>query len=197
MSLTFPVLTKTQSGSLQEFISFWSRLYAYDNAALYDKIYYKVLSEKDIKDLYQWKNGMKLSQAKEKSLNTKIIKKLNIINSLRATAEIDLDYFLKEFKEVSVVWKVFLLHIISPTMYPIYDQHIHRAYRFINNEASDGIKASMNESVKLKFYFKEYYPFVRQSKIKDLKKMDEAFFAFGQFINIGNQKMLVHQKYEN
>ena len=197
MSLTFPILTKTQSGSLQEFISFWSRLYAYDNAALYDKIHYKVLSEKDIKDLYQWKNGMKLSQAKEKSLNTKIIKKLNIINSLRATAEIDLDYFLKEFKEVSVVWKVFLLHIISPTMYPIYDQHIHRAYRFINNEASDGIKASMNESVKLKFYFKEYYPFVRQSKIKDLKKMDEAFFAFGQFINIGNQKMLVHQKYEN
>jgi DNA primase catalytic subunit len=48
----------------------------------------------------------------------------------------------------------------------------------------------MNESVKLKFYFEEYYPFVRESKITDLKKMDEAFFAFGQFINIGNQKML-------
>ena len=72
MSLTFPVLTKTQSGSLQEFISFWSKLYAYDNAVLYDKIHHKVLSEKDIKDLYQWKNGMKLSQAKEKSLNTKM-----------------------------------------------------------------------------------------------------------------------------
>ena len=192
MSLTFHILTKTQAGSLQEFISFWSRLYAYDNAALYDKIHYKVLSEKDIKDLYQWKNGMKLSQAKEKSLNIKILKKLNIINSLRATTEFDLDYFLKEFKEVSVVWKVFLLHIISPTMYPIYDQHIHRAYRFMNNEASDGIKASMNESVKLKFYFEEYYPFVKESKIKDLKKMDEAFFAFGQFINIGNQKILVN-----
>jgi DNA primase catalytic subunit len=50
----------------------------------------------------------------------------------------------------------------------------------------------MNESVKLKFYFKEYYPFVKESNIKDLKKMDEAFFAFGQFINIGNQKMLVN-----
>lgn len=192
MSLTFPTLTKTQSSSLQEFISFWSKLYAYDNAVLYNKIHHKTLSEKDIKDLYQWKNGMKLSQAKEKSLHTKIIKKLKIINSLRATAEVDLDYFLKEFKEVSVVWKVFLLHIISPNMYPIYDQHIHRAYRFINNEVSDGIKASMNESVKLKFYFEEYYPFVKESKITDLKKMDEAFFAFGQFINIGNQKMLVN-----
>ena len=192
MSLIFPVLTKTQSGSLQEFISFWSKLYAYDNAVLYDKIHHKVLSEKDMKDLFQWKNGMKLSQAKEKSLKIKILKKLNIINSLRATTEIDLDYFLKEFKEVSVVWKVFLLHIISPSMYPIYDQHIHRAYRFMNNEASDGIKASMNEATKLKFYFEEYYPFVKQSKIKDLKKMDEAFFAFGQFINIGNQKILVN-----
>ena len=192
MSLTFPVLTKTQSGSLQEFISFWSKLYAYDNAVLYDKIHHKVLSEKDIKDLFQWKNGMKLSQAKEKSLKIKILKKIKIINSLRATTEIDLDYFLKEFKEVSVVWKVFLLHIISPSMYPIYDQHIHRAYRFMNNEASDGIKASMNEATKLKFYFEEYYPFVKQSKIKDLKKMDEAFFAFGQFINIGNQKILVN-----
>jgi hypothetical protein len=192
MSLTFPVLTKTQSGSLQEFISFWSKLYAYDNAVLYNKIHHKVLSEKDIKDLFQWKNGMKLSQAKEKSLKIKILKKIKIINSLRATTEIDLDYFLKEFKEVSVVWKVFLLHIISPSMYPIYDQHIHRAYRFMNNEASDGIKASMNEATKLKFYFEEYYPFVKQSKIKDLKKMDEAFFAFGQFINIGNQKILVN-----
>jgi hypothetical protein len=192
MSLTFPILTNRQSGSLQEFISFWSKLYAYDNAGLYYKIHYKVLSEKDIKYLYQWKNGMKLSQAKEKSLDTKIIKKLNIINSLRATTEFDLNYFLKEFKEVSVVWKVFLLHIISPSIYPIYDQHIHRAFRFMHNEASDGIKASMNEGIKLKFYFEEYYPFVKQSKIKDLKKMDEAFFAFGQFINIGNQKMLVN-----
>ena len=192
MSLTFPILTKTQSGSLQEFISFWSKLYAYDNAVLYNKIHHKVLSEKDIKDLYQWKNGMKLSQTKEKSLNIKILKKINIINSLRVTTEFDLDYFLKEFKEVSVVWKVFLLHIISPTMYPIYDQHIHRAYRFMNNEASDGIKASMNESVKLKFYFEEYFPFVKESKIQDLKKMDEAFFAFGQFINIGNQKIFVN-----
>ena len=196
MSLTFPVLTKTQSGSLEEFISFWSRLYAYDNAALYNKIHHKVLSEKDIKDLYQWKNGMKLSEAKEQSLNTKIIKKIKIINSLRAITEIDLGYFLKEFKEVSVVWKVFLLHIISPSIYPIYDQHIHRAHRFMNNEASDGIKASMNESVKLKFYFEEYFPFVKESKIKDLKKMDEAFFAFGQFINIGNQKIFVNLNYK-
>ena len=191
MSLTFPVLTKTQSGSLEEFISFWSRLYAYDNAALYDKIHHKVLSEKDIKNLYQWKNGMKLSKAKEKSLDIKIITKIKIINSLKATAEIDLDYFLEEFKEVSVVWKVFLLHVISPSMYPIYDQHIHRAYRFMHNEPSDGISASMNEVTKLKFYFEEYYPFVKELKIKDLKEMDEAFFAFGQFINLGNQKMLV------
>ena len=190
MSLIFPILTNRQSGSLQEFISFWSKLYVYDNAVLYERIHNTTLSEDDLKDLYKWKNGMKLSQAKEKSLNTKIISKIEIVNNLRAASNLDLEYFLKEFKQVSVVWKVFLLHILKPNRFPIYDQHVHRAYRFINNQSSDSIKASMNESVKLKFYFEEYYPFVRQSKITDLKKMDEAFFAFGQFINIGNQKML-------
>ena len=190
MSLIFPILTNIQSGSLQEFISFWSKLYVYDNAVLYERIHNTTLSDNDLKDLYKWKNGMKLSQAKEKSLNTKIISKIEIVNNLRAASNLDLEYFLKEFKQVSVVWKVFLLHILKPNRFPIYDQHVHRAYRFINNQSSNGIKASMNESVKLKFYFEEYYPFVRQSKITDLKKMDEAFFAFGQFINIGNQKML-------
>ena len=190
MSLIFPILTNIQSGSLQEFISFWSKLYVYDNAVLYERIHTTTLSEDDLKDLYKWKNGMKLSKAKEKSLNAKIISKIEIVNNLRAASNFDLEYFLKEFKQVSVVWKVFLLHILKPNRFPIYDQHVHRAYRFINNQSSNGIKASMNESVKLKFYFEEYYPFVRESKITDLKKMDEAFFAFGQFINIGNQKML-------
>ena len=190
MSLILPILTNRQSGSLQEFISFWSKLYVYDNAVLYERIHNTTLSEDDLKDLYKWKNGMKLSKAKEKSLNAKIISKIEIVNNLRAASNFDLEYFLKEFKQVSVVWKVFLLHILKPNRFPIYDQHVHRAYRFINNQSSNGIKASMNESVKLKFYFEEYYPFVRESKITDLKKMDEAFFAFGQFINIGNQKML-------
>ena len=125
---------------------------------------------------------MKLSQAKEKSLNTKIISKIDIVNNLRAASNFDLEYFLKEFKQVSVVWKVFLLHILKPNRFPIYDQHIHRAYRFINNQSSKGIKASMNESVKLKFYFEEYYPFVRQSKITDLKKMDEAFLLLASLL---------------
>lgn len=190
MSLIFPIITNRQSGSLQEFISFWSKLYVYDNAVLYERIHNKTLSEDDLKDLYKWKNGMKLSQAKEKSLNTKIISKLEIVNNLRAASNFDLEYFLKEFKQVSVVWKVFLLHILKPNRFPIYDQHVHRAYRFINNQSSNDIRASMKESLKLEFYFEEYYPFVRQSQMTDLKKMDEAFFAFGQFINIGNQKKL-------
>ena len=190
MSLIFPIITNRQSGSLQEFISFWSKLYVYDNAVLYERIHNKTLSEDDLKDLYKWKNGMKLSQAKEKSLNTKIISKLETVNNLRAASNFDLEYFLKEFKQVSVVWKVFLLHILKPNRFPIYDQHVHRAYRFINNQSSNDIRASMKESLKLEFYFEEYYPFVRQSQMTDLKKMDEAFFAFGQFINIGNQKKL-------
>ena len=182
MSLIFPIITNRQSGSLQEFISFWSKLYVYDNAVLYERIHNKTLSEDDLKDLYKWKNGMKLSQAKEKSLNTKIISKLEIVNNLRAASNFDLEYFLKEFKQVSGVWKVFLLHILKPNRFPIYDQHVHRAYRFINNQSSNDIRASMKESLKLEFYFEEYYPFVRQSQMTDLKKWMKLFLLLDSLL---------------
>ncbi len=89
--------------------------------------------------------------------------------------------------------KIFLLHIIKPNYYPIYDQHIHRAYSFINGKDFRGISSDMYDKKKLTFYFNEYLPFVRRMNIQDLKEMDEAFFAFGQFLNIGNQKTLVHE----
>ncbi|MCA0933246.1 hypothetical protein LCM02_12355 [Lutimonas saemankumensis] len=190
MRLILPILTNNRSGSLSDFISFWSNIYSYDDSEKYEFIHNDILSKSDLTQLYEWKNGMKLSVSKTNSLKSKIIKKLDIINSLKAEENIDIDEFLKEFKNVSVVWKIFLLHIINPKIYPIYDQHIHRAFRFINNQSTEGINASINEKDKLNFYFVEYLPFVTRTGETDLKKMDEAFFAFGQFINIGNQKIL-------
>jgi len=191
MKLALPIIHKQQSGSLIDFIAFWSKLYAYDNRELYHKIHHSTLSVKDLEDLYKWKNGMKLSDKKAKSLQTKIIAKIDIINKLKQDEEIDVDAFRVEFKEVSAVWLIFLLHILKPSVYPIYDQHIHRAYRFMNNQSTEGISANITKKRKLAFYFEEYLPFVQAQGVKDLKQMDEAFFAFGQFINIGNQKMIV------
>jgi len=182
----------TKSDDINLFIDFWSRLYTFRNESIYSKTIIKVVLEiQDIQNLFEWKNGMRLSDLKQKSLNDKIISKLELINYLKSKDEFELDLFNYEFKSLSAVWKIFLLHIIKPKKFPIYDQHIHRTFLFIHKkEFSDLSNASINNKQKGSFYFNEYLPFIYDNEIKDLKKLDEAFFAFGQFLNTKDYKNL-------
>ena len=182
-----------KSNNLNSFIESWSKLYSFSNEAIYkNTISKKEFSESDIQNLFVWKNGMKLSVLKQKSLNEKIKSKLKIINEFKSKDEICLNTFRKEFKTLkATVWKVFLLHIIKPNNYPIYDQHIHRTFLFIHNETWNTISnTSINNKEKEQFYFDRYLLFIETNEIKDLKKLDEAFFAFGQFLNTRNYKTL-------
>jgi hypothetical protein len=185
-------LVNTKNENLIDFINSWSKLYSFSNEAIYsNSIGKETFTKTDIQNLYKWKNGMKLSGLKQKSLDTKIKAKLSIINVFKKNNSIDLESFKIEFKKVSAVWKIFLLHIIKPNKYPIYDQHIHRAFLFIHNEDWSNIQNTMNDKVKEKFYFERYLPFIEAKNIKDLKKLDEAFFAFGQFLNTRNYATLL------
>ena len=183
----------TNSKDLNSFVEFWSKLYSYSNELLYSNVIAKnVFEEDDIQHLFIWKNGMKLSDLKQKSLEQNIIKKLPLINFLKSNETIDLELFKSEFKELSTVWKIFLLHIIKPSKYPIYDQHIHRAFLFIHNEDySELSNTSINNNEKEIFYFDRYLPFIEASNAKDLKKLDEAFFSFGQFLNTKNYRLFL------
>ncbi|GGA88047.1 hypothetical protein GCM10008015_30790 [Flavobacterium palustre] len=184
---------KNYSTDIVAFINFWSTQYLFSNETLYsNSISKKEFTVEDIQNLYIWKNGMKLSDLKQKSLEDKIISKLSIINDLKSNNEIDLVVFSKEFKNLSAVWKIFLLHIIKPHTYPIYDQHIHRCFVFIHNEDWSNISNdTISNKDKETFYFNRYLPFIQSSNLRDLKQLDEAFFAFGQFLNTRNYATLL------
>lgn len=186
-------LTTNKNNNLNDFIVFWSKQYTYLNeTAYYNSISKKTFTTTDIQNLYVWKNGMRLSEPKQKSVNTKIKEKLAIINKFKSNNKIDLEAFKKEFKDLSAVWKLFLLHSINPNKYPIYDQHIHRAFLFIHNEDWSNISnTSVKDFEKETFYFKRYLPFIVSINVSDLKKLDEAFFAFGQFLNTRNYATLL------
>ena len=190
--MNFIKLESNTANNLEDFINSWSKLYSYANEAIYNKAISKeTFTNTDIQDLYIWKNGMKLSILKQKSLDTKILAKLSLINGYKKYDTIDVVAFKEAFKNVSAVWKIFLLHIIKPNKYPIYDQHIHRAFLFIHNEDWDNISnTSINSKSKEQFYFERYLPFIEANDIKDLKRLDEAFFAFGQFLNTRNYASL-------
>jgi hypothetical protein len=189
--LSLPKLTTINVAELDEFIESWRSLYDYANAHLYQPVHNDILNGDDLKQLYVWKNNMPLSAKKETAFNTKIQPRLNEINELKKSDSVDLDKFFESFKPISTVWKIFLLHIIKPKKFPIYDQHVHRAYLFIHRRDFSGIDSSLSNRAKLHFYRTEYLPWVRSQNAKDLKQLDEALFAFGQFLNIGAQQRLV------
>jgi hypothetical protein len=182
----------TTSKDLNSFIAYWSQLYSYSNEFVYKKAISKtIFEENDIQNLYVWKNGMRLSDLKQKSLEQNILRKLHMINWFKSNENVDLENFRKEFNTLSTVWKIFLLHIIKPNQYPIYDQHIHRTFLFIHERDHTNLSnTSINNKDKETFYFKEYLPFIKNNNIKDIKKLDEAFFAFGQFLNTKNYSNL-------
>ena len=190
MNLNLPILQSEQS-SLPQFINFWSKFYDYPKDELYSKVDQALFSEKDINDLYEWKNGMVLSAAKMDSLNKKIIAKLDIINRLKGEKKIDLEYFKNEFGSLSFVWKIFLLHIIKPKTYPIYDQNIHRCFNFIHAREHRRISNAISEKSKEQFYFEDYLPFIENLNGIPLRKIDRAFFTFGQFLSTKNFQQIL------
>lgn len=176
------------SANLKDFVLFWSSFYNYPIEDLYaSRIDKKQYSKDDLSQLFVWKNGSKLSQKKHKALQ-EIINKLEDINKLKT--DFCLDTFKKEFKFVKgLIWKAYLLHLIAPDTYPIFDQHVCRAFYLVYKNQKKEIP--LKNSDKEKVYFDEYVTFFnRLAKESDRKKLDEALWAFGKFLKSSYGKKL-------
>ncbi len=190
--MRLPILNTLEATDITHFIEYWSALYYFQNEEIYHNTITKsFFTEEDIINLFEWKNGMPLkgSGHKESSLKNKILPYIVRINSFKGDV-IQEEEFLKDFEKLSAVWKIFLLHIIQPQQYPIYDQHIHRTYCFLNHMDWGKISNTLSDKKKEKFYFKTYRPFVLSLNYKNIKEIDNAFFAFGQFLNTKRHKTI-------
>lgn len=169
---------------METFISQWSAFYSYKLEYLYDSsITKRQFEEADIQGLFKWKNGMNLSQGKQNSLDKKVLNRLMTINSLKDNRDVDVEAFREKFRDLSAVWKLFLLHTLKPNRYPIYDQHIHRAFHYLHGLNWQSINnVSLKDREKENFYFDHYLPFFSSLKDVQPKKLDEALFCFGRFL---------------
>lgn len=186
--MKFEKLTLTNT-DCRNFIEFWSSLYDYSHEALYKLTEKEQFTLADVQSLYEWKNGSRLSQAKQEALN-KITDKLTTINELKI--HFNLDEFNTEFEHVSAIWKIFLLHIIAPTQYPIFDQHVARSYYYIVENRCREIPLKKQDREKL--YREKYLVFFEGIVQQDLphKKVDEALWAFGKFLKTNYGKACTH-----
>lgn len=182
----FVTLIRNDFASLDAFIDSWAKGYNYSSMELYADIIFKAeLTKTDLEKLFKWKNGMPLSSKKEISFQEKVSDKLSVINELKNNW--DENRFNNEFDNLSSVWKIFLMHIICPEQYPIFDQHVYRAFKYIIEHVNDA-KLPLYDKSKMKIYYKDYLPFYLNCKeIMNerfiSKQLDDALWLFGKFLN--------------
>jgi len=169
----------------KEFVEKWSKYYSYSNEEKYNNHILSVLDNQDsFLQLFQWKNGTGnvISKPKMKVVEGFLIK-YDILKELRS--HFSWKIYEDEFQPMksSSIWKIFLLHLINPFEFPIYDQHVFRFYYFFLEGKITEI--SNNHSIVYKSYKEYYQPWFNEYRKKyNLypKKMDESFFVFGQML---------------
>lgn len=165
-----------------EFVAFWSARYQYNREHLYDNNIGQELTEQRIYELFEWKNGTRLSEPKQESVHTNFVERLGELNNLPVD-EAPL-HFLQRFADGGAIWRIFWLHCWQPERFPIYDQHVHRAMVFIQEGVIGEIPS--NGPQKIESYIQNYLPFYGSFAGIDYRSLDKALWAFGRFIKMNN-----------
>jgi len=201
--MIYPVLTISKVNK-SKFVDFWAEFYYFPvNRNTTEEDYNSLISKNefdinDIEKLFNWKNnmpiivrgedGQEIKKHPTKSIFLdKIRPEIPTINKLKK--DFDIDVFNSSFKastKASTIWKIFLLHIIAPLKFPIFDQHVYRAYYFLERGNLVGFieLEKISNAKKMKMYEDEYIPYFKDFNNELLKdrKSDKALWAFGKFL---------------
>lgn len=97
----------------------------------------------------------------------------------------DLSCVFNLYGKDSIVIPTFILHVISPEIYPLYDQHVERAKRILLAQEVRFPRDEINLTT-----YREYQSFFQdiveasfgqQPKRADIKKVDNALWSFGKW----------------
>jgi len=197
----------------KQFVNYWSRHYSYDTIKVFggnEVIHYinelnlgNNLTDQNIKRLLRWKDHRRLTEkilsgpneGKENKKVLSVIKKTDSINKFRQ-GKINEKEFKIETEKIfpsGYVWQIFLFHITRPFEYPIADQNVFRAF---STQKHTAIPEDWEGYTHYMDYFfqiaissgiiaekpKGHEPDIKEI-LKRLKKVDDALFAFGQFLS--------------
>ena len=178
-TLPTPILQEVQC---QQFVRRWASTYIDQRAHLYDPNIGKRLTDQRLLQLFKWKNTTETKIAKKKMKSIK----LNFIQPRprpKAPASTDRDAIV-EFvtKPGGTIFRIFYLHCCDHRVYPIFDQHVYRAMRFIQHREIKEIPTKDRERAIA--YVEEYMPFHSSlvSKAVSGRDVDKALWSFGKFL---------------
>ena len=162
---------------VSQFVTTWSRGYSYPAETLYTSNIGRPLNRRRLEQLFEWKNGGKLSKGKQESVERNYLTRYAELSRLPAhVAARDL---LQQFGG-GPIWRVFFLHCWRPQSFPIYDQHVHRAMEYVETGVPREI-ATSTQSV-LADYTERYIPFWNRIQPGADRDADKALWVFGRLL---------------
>jgi len=193
------VLEKKET-DLHSFIQYWGSVYDNFNSNINyreDEYYWNNIGIKDhkliplIKEnidcLFLWKYGRKLFQS-EINILENVKRRIDEVNKFRKIPMPTMEEFKDFYQNVALeciktkapVISLFIVHIAHPFKFPIIDQHVIRAYKYMSSE--DKSEVNPKEYIKIyKYYIKFFNELLAKSKLTS-RKIDKALWAFGKFL---------------
>ncbi len=187
--MNLPILIKKENSTIDEFINCWKKFYEsgenkdyFENLKLVDE-----LTENNIEKLFEWKNGMNLSQKKQEAVNkikhdlTNIVIKFEKSRNLEEDFKKIYDYSYNFFKD-GYIWNLFLLHILKSDNCPIADMYAYKAFNYICNGENELPVYNWETYVKYMNFFNEIAKQTKRIKKEERKEIDDALWGFGKFL---------------
>jgi hypothetical protein len=118
----------------------------------------------------------------------KVLANLGFINQLRndQIKEADIRPRTEQVFTDGIVWRALLLHIAKPHIYPIADQNVFRAWSLhtgLNDDQTWATYACYCDYFRQIAHALEVDRTMTIENIRQLKWIDDALMAFGQFLN--------------
>jgi hypothetical protein len=175
----FPILS-VQFVDERRFIEFWSSRYPATYEHAYQANIGKLLTERRLLHLFEWKNGGRIANHKLASIRRNYIDKRPV--PPRRNDKESLLRFIHQ--PGGTIWRIFWLHCYSPATYPIFDQHVYRAMRKLTSGSRGELPVS--NSGKATTYVTEYLPFHASFTWPNKKEVDEALWSYGKYLKGDN-----------
>lgn len=150
-------------------VEFWAARYRdYDDECYHANVGQE-LTEKRILDLFEWKNRTPLSEPKRISVIKNFVARRGELEQITA--------LLVRFSDGVVTWRIFWLHCWQPARFPVYDQHLHRAMRFIEEGVLEEIPKCDDD--KIRSYIDRYIPFHARFNGLPHRSVNKVLWDFG------------------
>ena len=175
------------------FVDFWARQYkggVTADATYNHNISLKPFTKDAITELFQWKNGGKLSKKKEISVEHNYVSRKDSDSvkqaidfphgkSIDQLTDFANGFLQNAFPTGGAIWRIFWLHCCN-RCFPIYDQHVHRAMVLLEEGRIEELDKVPDEK-KVDLYLTRYLPFHHRLS-GEQRNIDRALYTFGQFI---------------